>query len=156
LNYQELLITAIKASIKGGAAILDVYNNEETEVTIKSDNSPLTQADNKCNDAIMEILAGTDIPVLSEEGRDIPYGERKNWEYLWVVDPLDGTKEFIKRNGEFTVNIALVKNGVPVLGVIYVPVLSDLYFGAEGFNSYKLGRVGSYSEVGDFETQYSR
>lgn len=150
MNYQDLLLTSINAAIKGGAAILDVYENEETEVTLKEDKSPLTQADQKCNDAIMEILKDTNIPVLSEEGRDIAFEERKNWEYLWVVDPLDGTKEFIKRNGEFTVNIALVKKGVPVLGVIYVPVAKDLYFAADGLGAYKIGRVGSYTEVEDF------
>lgn len=149
MNYQYLLVTAIKATIQGGSAILDVYNNEETEVTIKSDNSPLTQADEKSNAAIMGILQETNIPVLSEEGRSILFAERKAWEYLWVVDPLDGTKEFIKRNGEFTVNVALVKNGIPVLGVIYVPVNKDLYFGADGLNAFKIERVGSYSEVDD-------
>ena len=151
MNYKELIVTAINAAIKGGAAILDVYNNEETEVTIKGDNSPLTQADQKANTAIMAVLESTNVPVLSEEGRNIDYTERAAWEYLWIVDPLDGTKEFIKRNGEFTVNIALVKNGSPVLGVIYVPVTSDLYFGAEGLNAYKIGRVGSYTEVENFD-----
>ncbi len=148
---RELLITVINAAIKGGAAIMDVYNNQETEVTIKEDNSPLTQADNKSNEAIMSVLENTEYPVLSEEGRDIGFEERKNWELLWVVDPLDGTKEFIKRNGEFTVNIALVQNGKPILGVIYVPVAKDLYFGAEGYGSYKIGRVGSYTEIADFD-----
>jgi len=152
LNYKELIVTAINASIQGGAAILDVYNNEETEVTIKGDNSPLTQADQRANEAIMAVLESTNIPVLSEEGRNIAYNERAAWEYLWIVDPLDGTKEFIKRNGEFTVNIALVKNGSPVLGVIYVPVTNDLYYGAEGLNAYKISRVGSYTVVKDFDS----
>ena len=72
-------------------------------------------------------MENSEIPVLSEEGKEIPYKERKNWQTLWIVDPLDGTKEFIKRNGEFTVNIALIENGVPILGVIYVPVKDQLY-----------------------------
>ncbi len=151
MNYKELLVTAINAALKGGVAILDVYNNEKTEVTIKEDNSPLTQADNKSNAAIMAILSQTNIPVLSEEGRAIAYEERASWEYLWVVDPLDGTKEFIKRNGDFTVNIALIKNQEPVLGVIFVPVTNDLYFGADGLNSFKIANV-NFDDIKDFDT----
>lgn len=151
MNYKELLVTAINAAIAGGVEILEVYNNEETQVELKDDNSPLTQADNRSNDAIEARLADTNIPILSEEGKSIAYSERSNWNTLWVVDPLDGTKEFIKRNGEFTVNIALVKNGEPILGVIYVPVAKDLYFAAQGLGSYKIGRVGSYTEVENLE-----
>lgn len=152
MDYNELMLTAVNAAINGGIAILDVYNNEETQVEYKDDQSPLTQADTKSNEAIMALLAGTNIPVLSEEGKSITFEERHAWDLLWIVDPLDGTKEFIKRNGEFTVNIALVKNGVPVLGVIYVPVSQDLYYGMEGEGSFKVGHVGSYAEVNDFES----
>lgn len=151
-DYKELLLTAVNAAVDGGDAILDVYENEEAQVEIKEDESPLTQADLKSNAAIMALLEKTGIPVLSEEGKNITYQERKNWELLWIVDPLDGTKEFIKRNGEFTVNVALVKNGVPVLGVIYVPVAKDLYFGVEGEGSFKIGRVGSYTQVDNFDS----
>ena len=146
------MLTAVNAAVDGGLAILDVYNNEETQVEYKDDQSPLTQADTKSNEAIMALLSGTGIPVLSEEGKSIAYDQRQSWDLLWIVDPLDGTKEFIKRNGEFTVNIALVKNGVPVLGVIYVPVSQDLYFGMEGAGSFKVDRVGSYTVVDDFES----
>ena len=87
----------------------------------KADNSPLTKADKKAHAIISMALSVTPFPVLSEEGKEKPFAERSGWDMLWIVDPLDGTKEFIKKNGEFTVNIALVKEGVPVLGVIYVP-----------------------------------
>ena len=150
-NYENLLFTAIKAALAGGQEILEVYNNEETVVEIKDDKSPLTQADNRSNAAIMQGLNQTDIPVLSEEGRAIPYDERKVWQLLWIVDPLDGTKEFIKRNGEFTVNIALVKNGTPELGVIYVPVTGDLYYAAEGIGAYKIAL--SESSIGSDDLQ---
>jgi 3'(2'), 5'-bisphosphate nucleotidase len=151
MNNNELLITAINAAIAGGVEILEVYHNEEAIVELKDDNSPLTQADSRSNDAIEAKLATTGIPILSEEGKSIAYADRSNWQTLWVVDPLDGTKEFIKRNGEFTVNIALVQNGTPILGVVYVPVAKDLYFAAEGIGSFMIGRVGSYTELHDLE-----
>ena len=92
------LLIAIRAAVAGGVEILEVYDNEETVVQIKEDKSPLTQADNRSNAEIMRLLDKTGIPVLSEEGKSISYNERKNWSELWIVDPLDGTKEFIKRN----------------------------------------------------------
>ncbi len=117
---------------------MEIYKNEDFEVEAKGDDSPLTKADVASHEIIMSFLNGTDIPVLSEEGKDMPYEERKNWKQLWIVDPIDGTKEFIKRNGEFTVNIALVEEQVPVLGVIYVPALKQLYFAAREIGSYKI------------------
>lgn len=134
---KELLNIAIEAAKEAGKEILDVYNNSNFEVEIKEDNSPLTIADKRAHEKIVEYLSKTNIPVLSEEGADIPYSERKNWKELWIVDPLDGTKEFIKRNGEFTVNIALVRNGLPILGVIHVPVKEITYWGCEGLGSEK-------------------
>ena len=132
------LQTAIEAAIKGGKAILEVYATDFS-VEIKGDDSPLTIADQKCNDIINSYLVNTPFPIISEENKQIDYKDRKNWSSCWIVDPLDGTKEFIKRNGEFTVNIALVNNGVPKLGVIYVPVSKTLYFTAEDSNtSYRL------------------
>ena len=123
---------AKEASLLAGAKILEIYNSDDFAVELKGDNSPLTKADKAAHEIIMSFLEPTDIPVLSEEGRDIAYEERGAWEYLWVVDPLDGTKEFIKRNGEFTVNIALIRNQEPILGVVYAPVLNKLYAAAEG------------------------
>ena len=119
---KNLLKTAITASLQAGKAILEIYHSEEFDVEIKGDNSPLTKADPASNNVIMSFLTKTNIPVLSEEGRDISYNERKAWKQLWIVDPVDGTKEFIKRNGEFTVNIALIENQRPLIGVIFVPI----------------------------------
>lgn len=127
---KNILFSAIKAAVKAGTQIMAVYNdpNADFEIEKKADNSPLTIADRKAHEVIASILSATPYPILSEEGRKIPVEERQGWNELWIVDPLDGTKEFIKRNGEFTVNIAYVKNGIPEAGVIYVPVKQELYF----------------------------
>ena len=111
---KQLLNTAITAALEAGKAILEIYHSGEFDVEMKGDNSPLTKADTASQNVIMSYLDKTNIPVLSEEGRDISYEERKNWKQLWIVDPIDGTKEFIKRNGEFTVNIALIENQKPI------------------------------------------
>ena len=121
-SYLEI---AIKAAIDGGKAIMEVYATN-FDIELKGDNSPLTLADQKANKIINKYLLQTEIPIISEENKQTDFSERKNWETCWIVDPLDGTKEFIKRNGEFTVNIALVRNGSPFLGVIYVPVTKTL------------------------------
>lgn len=115
---------------EAGKAILDVYNTD-FEVRRKDDYSPLTLADTRSHRIIADALRSRypDIPVLSEEGKSVPFETRKTWERFWLVDPLDGTKEFVKRNGEFTVNIALVEKTVPVAGVIYIPVQDRLFFG---------------------------
>lgn len=121
------LQTAIEASLKAGQVIMEVYNTA-FNVELKNDKSPLTEADKKANDIINSFLIPTQIPIISEESKQTEFIIRKTWNTCWVVDPVDGTKEFIKRNGEFTVNIALVTNGKPVLGVIYVPATKVLYF----------------------------
>ena len=130
---------AKEAAIKAGDKILQIYGNEFS-VSYKEDKSPLTIADQKANDIIESYLLKTNIPILSEEGKLTEYKDRKNWKLLWIVDPLDGTKEFVKRNGEFTVNIALVKNGKPILGVIFVPVKGWLYYGSSN---------GSFREINE-------
>ncbi|NPA67859.1 MAG: 3'(2'),5'-bisphosphate nucleotidase CysQ [Chlorobi bacterium] len=134
---KDLILTAIKASVKAGEEIMKVYGSDDFGTSIKADNSPLTQADKNAHAVISEILNTTNLPVLSEEGKNIPYEERKDWDLFWLVDPLDGTKEFIKRNGDFTVNIALIENRKPVAGVIYVPVTGTLYFAANEIGAYK-------------------
>lgn len=127
-----LLETAIRAAIRAGRAIIDIYNQPQDrwEVEQKSDNSPLTLADRKAHEIIARELAATPFPVLSEEGAHADYAVRRGWSTFWVVDPLDGTKEFVKRNGDFTVNIALVGQGSPILGVVYVPVSGVVYYGS--------------------------
>jgi len=134
----QLLHTAIIAALEASKAILDIYHSGAFDIEIKGDNSPLTRADTASHNIIMSYLEATDIPVLSEEGRDIPYQERKDWKQLWIVDPIDGTKEFIKRNGEFTVNIALIENQRPVIGVIFVPVTGELYFSSKELGAFKV------------------
>ena len=143
MDYSKLLPIAIEAALKGAKKIMHVYAST-TQVTLKEDKSPLTQADTMAHNAIKEILAATNLPLLSEEGSKIDFATRKDWDYFWMVDPLDGTKEFIKKNGEFTVNIALINNNTPVFGVIYAPVLEILYFGYENIGSYKL-RLNNHS-----------
>ncbi len=114
-----------------GEVIMEVYDNQDVVVDYKEDESPLTQADTAANELIVAYLKEHfSFPIVSEEGQEIPYEIRKNYQTFWLVDPLDGTKEFINRNGEFTVNIALIEEGVPVFGGIYVPVQDTYYFGA--------------------------
>jgi len=127
-NRSNWLYTAIKSALAAGKAILEVYGSAEMGVEKKADDSPLTLADQRAHEIIMADIGGFGIPILSEEGRNIPYEERRHWPRMWIVDPLDGTKEFIKRNGEFTVNIALVEGGIPTMGVIYLPATDTLYF----------------------------
>lgn len=131
----NLLKISITAAIEAGKKILEVYENE-FEVETKTDNSPLTEADKRSHHAIKDILAPLSIEMLSEEGKLLSYDERKEWTKFWLIDPLDGTKEFIKRNGEFTVNIALVENGLPVAGVVHVPVTGKTYYGSEAEGSF--------------------
>ncbi|MBN4072249.1 3'(2'),5'-bisphosphate nucleotidase CysQ [Flavobacteriales bacterium AH-315-E23] len=135
---KHVLTLGIKAALNAGSEILDVYSSEDFGIEYKEDNSPLTLADKRAHTAIEAILQESGIHILSEEGKSVSFEERRDWRMLWVVDPLDGTKEFVKRNGEFTVNIALVRDGTPILGVIYVPVRKQLYFAAEGVGAYKL------------------
>lgn len=146
---KDLLNIAIQASIKAGDAILEVYNSDDFDVEIKGDNSPLTKADRKAHLVIMDQLKNTGIPVLSEEGKNIPHSERKNWKRFWLVDPLDGTKEFIKRNGEFTVNIAMIENEKAVAGVVYVPVTDTLYYGSIGLGAFIYHNAKAVSEKSD-------
>ena len=121
------LQTAIKACLEAGKEIMQVYDTA-FNIEFKDDKSPLTEADKRANDIINSNLVKTEFPIISEENKQTDYSVRKNWKTCWVVDPVDGTKEFIKRNGEFTVNIALITNGKPELGVIYVPATKVIYF----------------------------
>ncbi len=140
MRNDELKI-AIEASIEAGKAIMSFYN-QDFDVEIKSDNSPITKADKKANEIINSYLLKTGIPIISEENKQIDFLERKKWNTCWIVDPLDGTKEFIKKNGEFTVNIALIREGKPIIGVIYVPEKEILYFGSvQSRKAYKLIQI---------------
>lgn len=133
----ELLKLAINAAFKAGEEILKIYSTD-FYVETKSDNTPVTLADRASGECITKILAVSDIPVISEEEEILDYSIRKTWPRVWIVDPLDGTKEYVKRNGEFAVNIALVENNKPVIGIIYAPVIKDIYFAYAGGGSFKI------------------
>lgn len=130
--------TAIDAAFRAGEAILAVYESADFEVVHKQDDSPLTLADTRSHHVIRDLLQPLGLPILSEEGRQMPYDQRRAWPRFWLVDPLDGTKEFIKRNGEFTVNIAIIEQHTPVLGVIYVPVTQRMFFAVKGQGAFRL------------------
>ncbi len=133
----------INIAVKAGDAIMGIYK-KDFSVVYKNDNSPLTEADKKSNDIICSRLKEIypEIPIISEENKEIPYETRKNWEYYWLIDPLDGTKEFIKENGEFTVNIAMIKKNRPIMGVIYAPALNLLYYAEEAKGAFKIDDKG--------------
>ncbi len=138
-NIKNILLVSLFAINSASKTVLEVYNTD-FKVDFKEDNSPLTMADKKSHRIITNILMRyfPGIPILSEEGKDVSYIVRRDWEYFWLIDPLDGTKEFIKRNGEFTVNIALVCKDRPILGVIAVPVKNTIYFALKDLGSYKI------------------
>lgn len=142
-QLEKLLPQVIAAALAAGKAIMEIYSNPTIDVTSKADDSPLTQADLAADRVINQYLTIFNLgwPILSEESASVPYEERKNWTRYWLVDPLDGTKEFINRNGEFTVNIALIENGVPIMGVVYSPVLEACYYALKGFGSFVIRDV---------------
>lgn len=146
---RQYILNAIDAALRAGEVILSIYNDpaSDFEIEKKADNSPLTIADRKAHEIIAGYLQNTPYPLLSEEGKHLPYIERCVWDTLWIVDPLDGTKEFIKRNGEFTVNIALVHKSIPVMGVIYLPVKKELYFAEDTLGAYRLSDITARGEA---------
>jgi 3'(2'), 5'-bisphosphate nucleotidase len=136
----NILDLAINTAAYAGREILKIYNDPSQDfgVEMKADNSPLTLADRAAHDCIIEHLKPSGYPVLSEEGAEIPYEERKDWHRMWIIDPLDGTKEFIKRNGEFTVNIALIEDGKPIMGIIFAPTACTIYGGIVGWGARRV------------------
>lgn len=138
MNHKELAEEIVKIARLAGAAIMKIYALEEVGIELKEDESPLTLADKASNDIICEALAQLPLqyPIISEENKEIPFDDRKDHTYQWMVDPLDGTKEFIKKNGEFTVNIALIYNGQPIMGVVDVPCLRETYWSVKGEGAF--------------------
>jgi len=138
------ILKIIDIAKKAGDEIMVIYA-QDFSVELKGDNSPLTMADQRSNAIIINALKALhpDIPIISEETKVMAYEERKNWNEYWLVDPLDGTKEFIKKNGEFTVNIALMSNGEPVLGVVYAPAKNLMWYGMKGEGSFIVNEDGS-------------
>ncbi len=142
-ELELFFLSAMEAAIQASVDIMEVYKTD-FDVVQKSDNSPVTLADQTADDSIRKILASTSEYVLSEEQTPISFEQRRNLKYLWIVDPLDGTKEFIKRNGEFTVNIALIKNGHPIIGIITAPALNKFYWAVQGKGLYN-GEVNDWN-----------
>lgn len=153
MTTKELLSISVQAALEAGKRIMEIYETDDFDVNLKSDASPLTKADIASHNIIEEHLLKTDIPILSEEGKDLSYEERKDWSRLWIVDPIDGTKEFINKNGEFTVNIALIENQRPILGVIYVPALEVLYYSTIEDGAFKMTNIIDFNSI---ETIYDR
>jgi 3'(2'), 5'-bisphosphate nucleotidase len=149
----------INIAINAGKVVLEIYNSDDFNIQTKTDNSPLTRADIASHNLIKQSLSALDpdIPVFSEEGSNIPYDIRRTWKRYWLVDPLDGTKEFIKRNGEFTINIALIENNNPAFGVIYAPayererIVSELEISSDfNFSTFELNQGSLYFAHKDF------
>jgi len=145
-NLNKNLEIAIKASVEAGKKIVKIYN-EDFSFKIKSDLSPITAADMAANEIIQSYLLKTNIPIISEENLIPDYPIRKEWRKFWLVDPLDGTKEFINKKGEFTVNISLIENQTPIIGVVYVPVTKELYFAEAGVGSFKFENIIDFSDI---------
>jgi len=139
----ELLLEVTALAREAGRAILSIYA-QGFSVTEKADQSPLTEADLRAHEILSAGLKrlAPEVPVLSEEAEALPFAERSGWDWLWIVDPLDGTREFVQRNGEFTVNVALVHGHRPVLGVVHAPVLETDYYACEGYGAFRVGSDG--------------
>ena len=143
----ERLSLALNAAFKAGDEVMKVYLSDNFKIEQKHDNSPLTIADRLSHKVIHNLLINSGLPLISEEGKDLSYEERKNWNLFWMIDPIDGTKEFIKKNGEFTVNIALIEYGKPILGVVFAPALKVIYFAEKEFGSFKVDDVCSLKDL---------
>ena len=130
--------------------VLDIYEKDDLSISMKDDNSPLTLADQKVNECICDFLEYLDVPdsiIISEENKNLPYDVRKNARFTWLVDPIDGTKEFISKNGEFTINVGLCDKGVVVFGIVSIPVQNQVFYGIEDIGSFKLDLTKNESEI---------
>ncbi len=154
-NYEKCLSLSIDAALQAGQKIMEYYTSEGFTVKVKSDNSPVTQADKASSKLIKDILSPSQLPILSEEEEFPTIEERNSWNYYWCIDPLDGTKEFIRKSEDFTVNIALMENDYPVLGVIYLPVHQTLYYGASRFGAWKVENIQNIDPL-DITTKHEK
>lgn len=148
MQLSSILPDVIRVADEASEKVLRIYQSD-FKVNYKADESPITAADTAAHDIIVRGLRGIsrDIPILSEEGSDILWGERKHWRRFWLVDPIDGTKDFTQRTGEFTVNIALIEDGEPVLGVVTAPALKEAYWGVKGEGAHKRDRSGKVHRI---------
>lgn len=148
MHYSSILPDVIKVADEASERVLHIYQSD-FKVSYKTDDSPITAADTAAHDIITQGLRriSRDIPILSEEGKDIPWEERKHWRRFWLVDPVDGTKDFTQRTGEFTVNIAMIEDGEPVMGVVIAPALKEAYWGVVGEGAHKRDRTGKVHRI---------
>ncbi|AOY87122.1 3'(2'),5'-bisphosphate nucleotidase [Marinobacter salinus] len=157
MHYSSILPDVIKVADEASEKVLHIYQSD-FKVNYKEDQSPVTAADMASHDIILRGLRSIarDIPVLSEEGKDIPWEERKHWRRFWLVDPVDGTREFTQRNGEFTVNIAMIEDGEPVMGVVIAPALKEAFWGVVGEGAHKRDRTGKIHRIQVAEPKASK
>jgi len=148
MHYSSILPDVIKVADEASEKVLHIYQSDFT-VDFKSDHSPITAADTASHEIIVRGLRNIsrDIPILSEEGKDIPWEERKHWRRFWLVDPIDGTKDFTQRTGEFTVNIAMIEDGEPVMGVVIAPALKEAFWGVVGEGAHLRDRTGKVRRI---------
>jgi 3'(2'), 5'-bisphosphate nucleotidase len=146
VDYEKFLLLATQAAVEAGKAILSVYHGD-INVSLKDDQSPLTKADLDSHEVLNKLLTSSGLPVLSEEAAGVSFEQRCQWSSFWLIDPLDGTKEFIHRNGEFTVNVALIEAGVPKLGVVFAPASDELYAGIEGMGAWYLSNASALNQL---------
>ena len=148
MHYSSILPEVLKIADAASEKVMSIYMTD-FKVDYKADESPITAADIASHNVIVEGLSNLseDIPILSEEGAEIPWSERKHWQRFWLIDPIDGTKDFTQRTGEFTVNIALIENGEPILGVVTAPALKEAYWGLRGEGAYKRDNTGHVQRI---------
>lgn len=148
MHYSSILPDVIKIADEASEKVLHIYQSD-FKVNYKEDHSPITAADIASHDIIVKGLRqiSRDIPVLSEEGAEIPWEERKKWRRFWLIDPIDGTKDFTQRTGEFTVNIAMIEDGEPVMGVVTAPVLKEAFWGIKGEGAHMRDRTGRVRRI---------
>ncbi len=148
MHYGSILPDVIKLADQASEKVLHIYQSD-FKVNYKADDSPITAADTAAHEIISHGLRNIsrDIPILSEEGKDLPWEERKHWRRFWLVDPIDGTKDFTQRTGEFTVNIAMIEDGQPVMGVVTAPALKEAYWGVVGEGAHRRDRTGKVHRI---------
>ena len=147
MEYSNHLKLALKASLSAGKIVMDIYHSDEYKLDYKPDNSPVTMADIGSHKILVNNLSSTNLPILSEESKNETYHIRKSWQSFWMIDPIDGTKEFIKRNGQFTVNVALIQDNAPKIGVVYAPATKELYFAEHGLGAYKIENILHFEQL---------
>ena len=148
MHYSSLLPDVIRIADEASEKVLHIYQSD-FKVHFKEDSSPITAADLAANDIILRGLRriARDIPIVSEESAEAPWEERKHWHRFWLVDPIDGTKDFTQRTGEFTINIAMIEDGEPIMGVVIAPALKEAYWGVKGEGAYKRDRTGKAHHI---------